>query len=316
MNKDIVVLIPVYDPDEKIMDNFLKELTSTFKNIVFVNDGSNFKHDKYFNKLEKKYPVIKHHLNYGKGRALKNGLNYILNEYKDSKTIVCADCDGQHSVKDILACANVSLKNKDSLVLGCRNFKNSNVPFKSRYGNILTKNILAFFTGINISDTQTGLRAMSYEVAKKFLDTDGERYEYETKVLIETKKKNVNIKEKVIDTIYINDNKTSHFNPLKDSLRIYKLFTKFIIVTLLSYIIECLIFSLSTNIDVLLSIFISKVVSLFIIELFNKYIDVKYTLIDYLILIIIGSRNIFLKIGIDFITFIIYILFKRGKENV
>ena len=120
MNKKIVVLIPVYNPNEKIMEKFLDELSKNFENIVFINDG-----------CTKKYPVLKHHINYGKGRGLKNGLNYILNEYKNCKVIVTADCDGQHSVKDIKRVADVALKNQDDLVLGVRCFKDSGVPFKS-----------------------------------------------------------------------------------------------------------------------------------------------------------------------------------------
>ena len=81
MNKDIVVLIPVYDPNEEIMDTFLEKLTKKFENIVFINDGCSEKHDKYMKRLAKKYPVVKHNVNLGKGRGLKNGINYILNNY-------------------------------------------------------------------------------------------------------------------------------------------------------------------------------------------------------------------------------------------
>ena len=49
MNKDVVVLIPVYDPNEKIMQEFLDKLAKSFANIVFINDGCNKKHDKYMN---------------------------------------------------------------------------------------------------------------------------------------------------------------------------------------------------------------------------------------------------------------------------
>ena len=93
MIKDAVILIPCYDPDEKIMSEFIKELSESFKNIVIVNDGCSKIHGDYFKELEKKYPVVKHYKNYGKGRGIKNGLNYILNNYPDCKAIVTADCD-------------------------------------------------------------------------------------------------------------------------------------------------------------------------------------------------------------------------------
>ena len=101
MNKDVVVLIPVYNPNEKIMQEFLGKLTKSFANIVFINDGCSKKHDKFMNNLAKSYPVVKHSVNLGKGRVLKNGINYILENFSKAKVIVTADCDGQHSVEDI-----------------------------------------------------------------------------------------------------------------------------------------------------------------------------------------------------------------------
>lgn len=320
--KDTVILIPVYDPNENIMKTFIKELEKEFTNIVFVNDGCSSNHDKFMNNLSKKYPVIKHNINLGKGRGLKNGINYILNEYPNLKCIVTADCDGQHSVKDIKRCMEVCLKNQDSLVLGVRDFDNPNVPFKSKYGNKITRNILYVLTGIKISDTQTGLRAMSLDVAKELVDVQGERYEYETNVLIATKEKNITIKEVIIDTIYINNNETSHFNPVKDSLRIYKLFTSFLVVLLFSYILENYVFAITSNI-LALSLLLGKLVSSSIILLFNKNINVYYTVINYILLVLILSnvpKYIFVfKILLDFIMFVasIFIInFKTKKVSI
>ena len=203
-NKDVVVVIPTLNPNEKIMSEFMDKLVKSFKNIVVVNDGSRDSYEKYFKSFEKQgIVVLKHHINYGKGRALKTALNYILNEYKDIKAIITADSDGQHSPEDIEKVAEKTKKNPDAYVLGSRNFKQDNVPFKSRYGNIITRNVFKIFVGLNITDTQTGLRGMSPEVAKKFLATTGERFEYETNTLIECKEKDIPIVEETIKTIYI-----------------------------------------------------------------------------------------------------------------
>lgn len=328
MNKKVVVLIPVYNPNEKIMKNFLDELTKNFENIVFINDGCSKKHDKFMNDIAKKYPVLKHYINYGKGRGLKNGFNYILNEYKNAKVIVTADCDGQHSVKDIKRVADVALKNPDDLILGVRNFQDKKVPIKSKLGNIITRNVLYNFVGVKTSDTQTGLRAMSYDVCKKLLDLHGERYEYETNVLIETKYRDIDIKEVVIDTIYINNNETSHFNPVKDSLKVYKLFAYYILVTLFAYIIENFIFYKTFDISnkfycLPLFLFLSKLVSTIIIMMFNNHINIKYTIINYIweaiILSLIPKHRFIFKIVIDIIMFILCITcmnIKTDKEKV
>ena len=320
MNEDIVVLIPVYDPNEEIMDKFLDKLTKKFKKIVFINDGCNQKHDKYMKKIAKKYPALKHHVNLGKGRGLKNGINYILNNYPDAKVIVTADCDGQHSVKDIKKCSDMALKNMDSLILGVRDFSDKLVPARSKFGNVITRNVLYSFVGQRVSDTQTGLRAMSMDVARKLIDVPGERYEYETNVLIETKAKQIPIKEVVIDTIYINNNETSHFNPVKDSMRVYKLFTSYILFTLFSYIIETIIFAKTYNINdafyiIPLFLLLSKIVSSIIKKIFNNHVNWKYVLVNYLVSVVILSlvktHVVFIKVIIDVIMLIISLLCSR-----
>ena len=322
MNKDIVVLIPVYNPDKDIMNKFLEKLTKKFDNIVFINDGCDKSYDNYLNKLSKKYPIIKHNINLGKGRGLKNGINYILNNYPNSSIIVAADCDGQHSVKDIKKCADMAIKYQDRLILGVRNFTNSSIPFRSKFGNIITRNVLNLLVGVKISDTQTGLRAMSFDIAKKLIDVSGERYEYETNVLIETKNRNIFVKEIPIDTIYINSNKTSHFNPIKDSIRVYKLFTPYILFTVLAYIIETIIFINTYNIynlfyTIPLVLLLSKIVSSIIKKIFNKYVNILYIVINYLISIIIlslvNTHIIEVKILIDILVLFIYVFNRRTQ---
>lgn len=243
--KNMYIIVPSYDPDEKIMNVFLKELRSKFKNILIVNDGSDSSHDKFFKQLERDgYEVITNYNNYGKGRAIKYAFNYLLCMHKNLSGVVTCDCDGQHTVSDIENIAHSTLSFPNSLILGVRTFKGKTVPLRSRFGNNVTKNIFKMFVGLSISDTQTGLRGFSKEIMLKFLDTNGERYEYETNVLMQCKDKNINIVEVPIETIYLNNNVTSHFNPIKDSIKIYKLFTKYILSSLSSFVIDLTLFAL------------------------------------------------------------------------
>jgi len=221
--KNIFIVVPTLDPEEKIMETFIEELHKEFKNVLVINDGSKKQHEKFFKKLEQDgIEVIKHYKNLGKGRALKNAFNYLLNKYENIEGVITCDCDGQHSVKDIKNCAKTLLENKDKLILGVRNFDKDNVPPKSKFGNKITRNIFKIFIGLTISDTQTGLRGLSKDLMLKFIDLAGERYEYETNMLIDCKNKSIEIKEIEIETIYLNSNANSHFNPLKDSIMIYE----------------------------------------------------------------------------------------------
>lgn len=339
MNKEAVILIPCYNPDEEIMDTFIKELGKKYQNIVFIDDGCSKEHEAYFKKLEKKYPVIKHYKNYGKGRGIKNGLNYILNNYPDCKSIITADCDGQHSIQDITKVYKETLENQNSLVLGTRNFDDENVPFKSRYGNKITRNVFKIFVGLSISDTQTGLRGMSRNVAEAMLSISGERYEYETNVLIACKTEDIPIVEVPIETIYIEENRTSHFNPIKDSIMIYKLFIKYIIVALSSFFIDILLFSLFLiaydKIGVIYPIVVATLTARILSSIYNYFINAKLvfkkmnklSIIKYFLLVfiqmwvsafavagickVIPVNPVALKIVVDTFIFVINFIIQR-----
>ncbi|AMC93013.1 hypothetical protein AOC36_03145 [Erysipelothrix larvae] len=241
---NIYIIIPSFNPDESIMREFITDLYQACQNIVIVNDGSDASHDLFFKSFEHMgIPVLKHVVNQGKGRAIKSGFNYVLNHH-DFDAVVTADCDGQHAVKDIQTCGRLAQQHPHDLVLGVRDFSQDDVPKKSRFGNRITIQVFKIFIGLNITDTQTGLRAFSQKVAKEFLGVAGERYDYETNMLISCKEKDIKISETRIDTIYINKNQTSHFNPIKDSFIIYKLFFKYILVALSSFILDISLFQL------------------------------------------------------------------------
>ncbi|MGN1084011.1 MAG: glycosyltransferase family 2 protein, partial [Lachnospiraceae bacterium] len=198
MNEEsrIAVLIPSLSPDEKLTAAVREIRQAGFERIVIVNDGSTAEYDTYFCDAEALgATVIRHAVNLGKGRALKTGFNYILNEWKDCEGVITADSDGQHKAGDLLKCREALLKNKDALILGCRNFKKENIPFRSRFGNVITAKVMKLLVGVSISDTQTGLRAFSAEQMKKYLTVNGERFEYEMNMLLYSKAENIAMKE-------------------------------------------------------------------------------------------------------------------------
>lgn len=338
---NVFVILPTLNPNEKIMSSFIDDLMKEFKNIVVVNDGSNEKYDKYFELLKKKnIIVLKHYINLGKGRGLKTAINYILNNYDKCDVIVTADSDGQHSVKDIKKCAKESLINPKKYILGCRDFDKSNVPFKSKFGNKITRNIFKLFIGLNISDTQTGLRAMSRWLAPKFLETKGERYEYETNTLIECKTKDISIKEVPIDTIYIDNNSESHFNPVKDSIIIYKLFIKYIFASLSSTLVDLVLFAFLLGIfnkttfsySIILSTIIARIISCLynfkineklVFKKVNKTSIIKYFVlvfvqmfvsgiaVNYLCINLFNTNPVWIKLVVDLVIFIVNFFIQR-----
>ena len=91
---------------------------------------------------------------------------------------------------------------------------------------------------LKISDTQTGLRAIPAEYLPVFTKTKGDRYEYETNMLLDFGKNNIPFEEVEIQTVYIDENATSHFDPIRDSIRIYKQILKYILSSVGSFLID------------------------------------------------------------------------------
>lgn len=241
---DIPVIIPAYEPDDKLL-RLLKELEQAeISHVVVVDDGSGKRYKTLFEQAEQigNCTVLYHAVNLGKGRALKTAFNYCLRELEWMPGCVTADSDGQHTPSDIIACMRTLWENPNALILGCRNFNAPEVPVRSAFGNKLTRQVFRFLLGISVSDTQTGLRAVPAFFMEELMEVKGERFEYETNMLIETKNRNIPVKEVPVDTVYIEDNRTSHFNPIKDSVRIYMVFGKFLFSSLLSSVLDLLLF--------------------------------------------------------------------------
>ncbi|MGN0165730.1 MAG: glycosyltransferase [Lachnospiraceae bacterium] len=247
------IILPSLNPDEKMVHTVEGLLSEGFDDIVVVDDGSSEEHKKYFEEVKafKGVEVLVHEVNKGKGRAMKTAFEYIMNNRSEISGVVTVDGDGQHLPKDIRACVEAMEREKDKVVLGVRDFSGPEVPSRSKFGNNLTKAVFRFACGIKISDTQTGLRAIPFKYLPLMVSIEGERYEYETNQLLVMKKQNIQMYEVVIDTVYIDDNSSSHFNPIKDSIKIYKVIFKFIASSLCSFLVDTVLF---TVINLLLAV--------------------------------------------------------------
>ena len=237
-------LIPAYKPNENLI-SFIQSLETRGLEVVVVNDGSGEDYLPLFRKIQEQSLAKVIHLekNQGKGAALKAGLSY-LNTINDDFQVITLDADGQHSLQDALFLLQKSLENEGSLLLGSR-AQSKDSPLRSRIGNYLTKKVFSLTTGVKVEDTQTGMRAFSKQLIPKLLKIQGNRYEYEMNMLLDFAKQGIPIKEYPIETIYINDNEGSHFDTVKDSIRIYSQILKFISSSLLSFCIDFLLYTVS-----------------------------------------------------------------------
>lgn len=231
------VLIPAYKPDERLV-TLVRVLRERGLSVTVVDDGGGEAYAAFFAQCrELGASLACHAVNQGKGRALKTGINHILRAGKAIAGVVTADADGQHTPEDIEKIIGVMRENPQALVLGSRAFK-GDVPFKSRAGNAITRVVYALASGIRVHDTQTGLRGLPASSLEQMMRIDGERYEYEMNMLLKLREMTMPVVEVPIETIYIDDNKGSHFNPVRDAWRIYRVILTFVFASVSSFVID------------------------------------------------------------------------------
>ncbi|MNW42444.1 Undecaprenyl-phosphate mannosyltransferase [compost metagenome] len=216
----MAILIPAYEPDERLLELIQKLRKRSDTRIIIVDDGSGKEYQKIFNTAEAVGCIVLHHeVNQGKGRALKTGFHYLM-ESGGQDIVVCADSDGQHLPEDIMAVSEIVQQGDHKIVLGSRRFSGK-VPLRSRFGNSVTRAVFSFTTGTKVYDTQTGLRGYSADMLDWLCQISGERFEYEMNLLLSAHQEGYSIEETFIDTVYLDENKSSHFRPLADSIRVY-----------------------------------------------------------------------------------------------
>ncbi|MEG0767792.1 MAG: glycosyltransferase family 2 protein, partial [Clostridia bacterium] len=178
-----VVLIPAYKPDERLL-TLCQALRTAQLAVLVVDDGSGVSFAPLFTQVVVQgVPVVRHAVNLGKGRALKTGINEALQRYPHLAGLITADADGQHTPTDILRIIDAMRAHPDALVTGARTFAGA-VPFRSRAGNIITRNVYHFVTGIRCQDTQTGLRGIPACALASMIKLSGEGYEFEMTMLL------------------------------------------------------------------------------------------------------------------------------------
>lgn len=246
--KGIPIIIPSLDPDEKFL-NLLASIRNDEKtanaSVIVVNDGSASNYNHYFDEAKNRYGVhlLTHQVNAGKGQALKTAFQYVIEKLPATKGVVTIDSDGQHTVEDMAKCVVAFSKTPHQIIFGSRVFTGDDVPLKSRVGNHTTAYLVKSMTAMDLTDTQTGLRVIPVEHLAPMLNLEGDRFEFEMNMIYYAKDEGVSILEVPIETIYIEENESTHFRPLMDSMQIYKRFIRYVFSSLLCFVIDISLFT-------------------------------------------------------------------------
>ena len=303
----MIVVIPAYQPDEKLLKTVGEILEQTDYAVVVVDDGSAPERQTYFEQLPDSVTVLHHEVNRGKGAALKTAYAYIAEHYPAEEGIVTVDADGQHLTRDVIRVSEDWQAHPNALVLGSRRFTGK-VPFKSMAGNTITRFVFRVSTGVKVYDTQTGLRAFSVALVPMMLEMKGDRYEHEINVLLYATRHRVPIREVPIDTVYIEDNASSHFHALRDGWRIYKMILLFAMSSIIAAVIDYVLvlglnalFERVTLPPKLSALFLATVIARAVSSLCNYFINRKWVFENrsrgtifryYLLVLVIYALNL------------------------
>lgn len=342
-NSGISIVIPAFNPDHKLITTVQNIAEFAFDEIIVINDGSHDSTTPIFNNIAQltNCTVLNHAVNKGKGRALKTAFSYFVGKNENSIGIITADADGQHTPEDIKRVSQTLRGNPDDLILGVRDFTEEDIPLRSRFGNKVTKSVLSITAGMNVTDTQTGLRGIPTSFANELLQIEGERYEFEMKMILACKNYHRNVKEVTIDTIYIDENESSHFNPIIDSIKIYYVFFRFMLTSVASFIVDIGLFAVFSSILKVFMpngfIIIATILARVLSSMFNYFVNKKlvfksaassapslmkyYTLAAfqmtasalgvYVIYQSVGNHEVLIKIGVDSLLFLLSFIIQK-----
>jgi putative flippase GtrA len=158
--------------------------------------------------------------------------------------VVTADADGQHHPDDIEQVAERLAAEPDRVILGTRTFSGG-VPLRSRVGNAGNAHRDARPGGPAYLRHADRLARHPRSLLPHLLRLEANGYDFELDMLIAVRQQAIRIAEVPIRTIYEPGNRTSHFNPLIDSMKIYFVLLRFSSVSLMTAALDTLVFYLA-----------------------------------------------------------------------
>lgn len=244
MREKKTIIIPAYEPPDSFIEYSASLLQNPGLELLVIDDGSGEAYRPVFDAIAAldRATVLHHTVNCGKGAAIKTALTYCKEHGARDGLFTVADCDGQHKAEDVLRVLAAVEKNPDALVLGVRDFGHPSVPKRSRRGNRIMMQLFRALYGAKYQDTQTGLRGFSYGLIPFLLSVKGNRFEYETNMLVCVHKEHVPFLEVPISTIYAEpENHVSHFKTFSDSVKVMRVLFSNIGVYFLSSAVSALV---------------------------------------------------------------------------
>ena len=217
--QEIVVLIPAFRPDEQLV-MLAERLHQAGLKLLIINDGSEVTYEPIFERVSTIAGVLRSPYNEGKGAALKRGIEALPDIFPQCEGFITADADGQHRYEDIMR-VKERLEKGAGMVLAVRKLQGK-APAGIEFSNNLSRVAYTVLNGHYFDDNQSGLRGFAIQHREWLLKVRGSKYDYEMNVLCYADKQRIPIDTLPIKTIYIDEDKGSHFNLIGDTIRIFR----------------------------------------------------------------------------------------------
>jgi len=220
------VAIPLYDNPATILA-VAAACRRHVEDVLVIDDGSTRLPPDFEDALDRQgIDLLRRHSNGGQGAAILNGAERLAAKGLDY--VITVDADGQHLADDLpafLTLLDAEGAEKDLIIVGVRDFQDSNAPRSSVFGRNFSNFWVKLETGVSCADTQSGFRA--YPI--KALLRSGcrcRRYTFIVESLVRLLWGGLRLQELPIRTIYQPPGQyVSHFRPFLDNLRFSLLHT-------------------------------------------------------------------------------------------
>jgi glycosyltransferase involved in cell wall biosynthesis len=218
LNNDLTIwcVIPVFN-NKSTLRKIAQGCRERLRNVLVVDDGStDCNVNIELSGLD--VTILKHQRNRGKGYAIRTALDFVLRQ--GAEFMITIDADGQHYPQDLDKFIPVVTDNQDSIIIGCRDFSQTNIPPKSKFGRSFSNFWIGLETGVFLKDSQSGFRAYPVEHLSK-MKLRGNHYDFEAEVLARGVWAGLKLKEIPVNVYYPEaKHRVSSFRPFLDNLRI------------------------------------------------------------------------------------------------
>jgi glycosyltransferase involved in cell wall biosynthesis len=228
-----VAIIPAYQ-DERHIGDIVHRTRKQLNHVVVIDDGSTDYTARHAR--EAGAEVIVHDQNRGKGEAIKTGLAHVLaasntppvaenGSDRQVRWISLLDSDGQHLPEEIDRFLTVAVAaTQPTFLIGNRMNNPAAMPFIRRVVNRFMSRQISRVCKQEIPDTQCGFRMLDHRLIPQLLG-GGDRFDYDTEVLIIASRKGYRIESVPITTVYTDQ--VSKIRPVRDAIRFFKLMWRY-----------------------------------------------------------------------------------------